>query len=884
MAGVTIDIPGIGNVEAKNAATESTLREILKAIQKNGVGAGAPSTSGDASGDDKKPETLGKRAEKLFGPLSNGAKHLTAGFKDLTKGGADLLSTMANVGDSLESAASAVAGPLSKIPLVGGAVASALSAVAGAATQSVGAFQAATASGATFGGSINEFSRASSAAGMVMADFAGIIASNGEALRLLGGNTSDGAKRFASLSKEMRTSGFMTELNNLGYSTKDVNEGMAGYVKYLGQTGRIGGKSNAELAAGSAKYLKEMDQLAKITGETRKDQEEARNKLLQDAQYQAKISTMSTEAGEAFANTVNMMPKGLRDITKDIMSTGTATTQEAQEFAALMPESAAMMQKYAAITEAGGTITAEMQEELRNTMAAEGERQKVALRDQGKYNASLAKIYGGIVEAGNMQKDAVKGSSAAQQEAAEKAKTQAAALEESKRKLAEFSNGFTMALANSGMLSTLMTAFEALASFTQNIVVPAFQFLAPIVGQIVTTVASLLIPAFQYLGDFISEYVVPLLPPVIDGLKSLGGMIVDYVVPAFVKIAEFISDNITPVLIFLGTTIAAVVIPALIAKATALWAVVGPLLVAAAPFIAIGAVVALLVVGFQKLGGDLTVLGNMFKYIGMSFKQFFLFLKEGFYSLLNKIPGFRGDFDEDLKAIAEEREALAKEKEQLVEDTAKRMQDNRDAQKKKEEDRAARDARMSAKRHSYEMKGIGDASKAELKAISDKKEAEKKTSLDYNSPEASARSFFQQQKAPEYVKAQKKAEEAKLAGMTEQERAKYLQEKAQKTTPTDPKKAGIEKAETAKKTLETDAEAKQKEKEAAEKKAQEMKRTADEIKGTGTSEPAQESTESQLARLNNNMEELLRIQHRSLKTAERQLGVQEGLSGDAFAV
>ena len=30
MAGVTIDIPGIGNVEAKNAATEATLREILK--------------------------------------------------------------------------------------------------------------------------------------------------------------------------------------------------------------------------------------------------------------------------------------------------------------------------------------------------------------------------------------------------------------------------------------------------------------------------------------------------------------------------------------------------------------------------------------------------------------------------------------------------------------------------------------------------------------------------------------------------------------------------------------------------------------------------------------------------------------------------------------
>jgi len=33
MASVTIDIPGIGNVEAKNAASEATLRELVSAIK-----------------------------------------------------------------------------------------------------------------------------------------------------------------------------------------------------------------------------------------------------------------------------------------------------------------------------------------------------------------------------------------------------------------------------------------------------------------------------------------------------------------------------------------------------------------------------------------------------------------------------------------------------------------------------------------------------------------------------------------------------------------------------------------------------------------------------------------------------------------------------------
>ena len=54
MAGVTIDIPGIGNVEAKNAATEATLREILKAmqgVQKNTAGGGGgPSVERSAGG------------------------------------------------------------------------------------------------------------------------------------------------------------------------------------------------------------------------------------------------------------------------------------------------------------------------------------------------------------------------------------------------------------------------------------------------------------------------------------------------------------------------------------------------------------------------------------------------------------------------------------------------------------------------------------------------------------------------------------------------------------------------------------------------------------------------------------------------------------------
>ena len=55
MASVFIDIPGVGNVEAKNAATEATLKEILKVmqgVQRNTKGKGG---SGNAGSDTDSP-------------------------------------------------------------------------------------------------------------------------------------------------------------------------------------------------------------------------------------------------------------------------------------------------------------------------------------------------------------------------------------------------------------------------------------------------------------------------------------------------------------------------------------------------------------------------------------------------------------------------------------------------------------------------------------------------------------------------------------------------------------------------------------------------------------------------------------------------------------
>jgi hypothetical protein len=534
---VEIDIPGIGKIEAKNAASEKTLQDILKALQGKpananggapagggggggaGVGAGGKSANNALNAVSKSGSNvaagLGKLA-KGFGGVAAGAAMAVTAFADLSGKLSGMLGGMANMGDSLEAAAN-------QIPLFG----KFFGPIAAATEKATSAFQAATASGSTFGNSVNGLASAASAAGMTMEKYAALVAKNGEAMKFLGGNTEDGANRFAQLGAQMKKSSFMGSLNNLGYTTEEVNDGMASYIKNLGMQNKLSGKSNADLVAGTATYLKEMDQLAKITGETRKQQEDARAKLMNDAQYQAKVANMGEKAGAAFANTINGLPGPLRDVAKDIMVTGTATTEEAQKFSATMPKSAELMRKYAEITNAGGTITQSMQNQLQETMRMEGKAAKEQYADQGKYNKEMAGTYMQYVAAANIQKDAVNGAAKAQENAAKKTDGLAAATEANKRAVAEVSNSFTMLLANSGMMDAMMKAFGLVVKFMENVVVPAFKIVGKVVSWLVDALSTPIGQVVAVIGGVIAAFTTiwPIITGIGTAITSMGSIL-----------------------------------------------------------------------------------------------------------------------------------------------------------------------------------------------------------------------------------------------------------------------------------------------------------------------------------------------------------------------
>jgi hypothetical protein len=565
MAGkVIVDIPGIGAFEAENAASESTLRELvnlMKAANKPQGGGGGGSSSGSkAAGKVVTPLTKaigdGGNKASVVGKLKMlGGSALVLGAKLI-----DTANVAAKMIGSISSLDNSVSGAASSIPLVGGMFAE----VAQASEKLVDSFQSASGSGAGFGGSVTEMAASAATAGMTLQQYSGFIRQNGDAMRLLGGTVDGGVKRFKELGKEMRSTGMMTQLNTLGFTSEQVNEGMAQYASILGRTGRLQNMSTQQLAQRSANYMKEIDKLAKATGQEREQIEENQAKLLADAQFQAKVQSMSVEAGDALRNTITGLPGPLQDIAKDIIGTGTATTEASEQFIATMPESAALMQRFNQITEQGGTVTEEMQQQLQNTLREEGNVRREQFRDQGRYNAEMADTYMAMVAAGNIQRDALVNAAEEQENQIEATDGAVAGMEAMRRRINEVSIEFTNILASSGLLGSMMNAFGLFTNFLKAIVVPVFNILSTAINVVIFALKPLSI-ALGLFGDLWTRYVSPAftkLNQLITGLTNVMDPLVKYVglnlLKAFYFIGDTIQDFVQPAFDFIGRIVRSV--------------------------------------------------------------------------------------------------------------------------------------------------------------------------------------------------------------------------------------------------------------------------------------------------------------------------------------
>jgi len=550
---VTIDIPGIGSVVANNAATEATLKEILKAIQ---GGEGGGYKKGGKPGDAKNKENAGggggggggggdggKGASsagiglfglgKAVGTLGRYVGLATGAFIGVGEASAEVISKFANVGDSMENAAAIFA----KVPLLGAM----FGAVASAAEKTLAAYQGATASGATFGNSMSNFSAAASGAGMTMAEFGKIVAQNGAAMQILGGNTEEGAKRFASISKDLRTSQVGAQLAGLGYSTAEINAGMANYAKIIGSSGSLQGKSNKEIAAGAGAYLKEMDALAKITGRNRAELEAEADARAKDAQWIAMTSGMDKDQRLMMESFVSSFPKSQQAAIKDMLTTGSITSEAAVKYNAMMGGSAQEVMKMGQAISSGRKLTQAEIDKTKDASISEAvaKRSSAEFKTMGKFVGEYGETVQGVNELANQELNGRKKAMTAQETAEKNA---AAGLVAFKQQLAELSNGFQMALVNSGVLNSLMSLFTMMADIVTRFVIPIFNIMAAIIPKVVYAFELLLTPVIEAISGLFGDTSNTL--QMLDDIMNTVFPVLDATVRGVVMVFEGLWDGV----------------------------------------------------------------------------------------------------------------------------------------------------------------------------------------------------------------------------------------------------------------------------------------------------------------------------------------------------
>ena len=933
MAGVMIDIPGVGPVEAKNAATEATLKEILKALKGQSTGGGAPSAGGGgasggaggagggaggagfftkaAGGAGKAIYGVGKAAGMVaggLGKIATGAGFVVGKMANLAEQGFATADKLAKMGNSAEDAADIFAG----IPILG----TVFKAVASAADKMVAAYTTAAASGATFGGSISQFAASASAAGMNLKEFGDLIRSNGVGMLGFGATTEEGATRFAQVSKSLRTTA--SDLYALGYTTADINGGLAKYGQLLKLQGQQGGKTNAELAAGAKRYLTEMDMLAKITGEERSAKEEQMKQLATDAQFRMFLAGKDEKVGEDFRNMIGSFGPKLGGFVKDYMATGTLTTEANQKLAAMlggdvMNEMSRLRQKLVN----NQRLTDEEQDRLKSIM------KKAADANSKNAGAALAAsrdmddASAGLIEAMGLEENAHKKARDSQAKSAKSGDGFNEKMQKMQQTLSQIGNTFTELLASSGFLDLMMSGVQLVASLLTNVFAPAMKALDAVLRPGIEFLQKILVPAFAVLSAIVEKIAFGfqlILAPVVEQIsKALGSVTgkfsdfegaINLVDEALNWLFEIADSTVKAV----GTAFSGLweAVEGLMQPLSDLWSAVTDLFgtstelygnfewlsttilevgqVVGDAFKILGAIIGSVinvatdvVKWFTNVILKSEMVSNYFKTLGevvssvwQTFRKYFSVdglkavfedITEGFSSIidtiLHLIPNAMGGMsDEVYKQRQEEREARKKARDEALE-AAKAEKDLKIAAQKAE---VQEDKKKFAEKKVYvdANKKLTDRELSSKEAAA--KAAEKAASIDYNSgPEALLKQFAEHEKSPLAQKSASAAPQvqAKEAAKTAEATKKELESK------------GEEKAAADRKALQ----------EAEAKKAAELKTKEEGAKPT----PAQETAETLLAQLNSNMAQLIRISQEQKEIGERQLSVQKGLTGNLFA-
>ena len=330
MAGPVKGTWGGEDIELNDAATETTLLLLVKAVEKLAKNQGG-SGSGSAEESSKQIKDLGEKAdisqeqvEELGEASETAASKIGNAFGVMFKSFSGLAEEFLIGGDRLSDFTSHVTGAMKEIPVIGGVLGGAVQLFVGVIDSQIDTFRQLSNTGVTFGSSLFDAKAAATQAGLSMQTFANTISQNSESLALLGGGAAEGARTFKNVSGIVQKE-FGPQFSALGLQMEETAQFTADYLELQTRLGRGQRMSEQQLAQGTAGYIKQLDYLAKVTGKQREQIAQELKSATLDKRLQAMMATMDEGVRENLTSTLSIIEGAspeMADAVKNMVATG----------------------------------------------------------------------------------------------------------------------------------------------------------------------------------------------------------------------------------------------------------------------------------------------------------------------------------------------------------------------------------------------------------------------------------------------------------------------------------------------------------------------------------------------------------------------------------
>lgn len=580
----------LGNeiIELNNAATEATLQALLQSSTKSAAAIAAlASRSGVQIDADsiEKTNTATKGASASAGlfssKLNESSKQIV---QDFSKLGSKLLDGTVQSSSLFEA--------FSSLPYGIGKVAKGFQLLTEYQEENLKVYQQITSAGVNFAGSLTELRLSLAGARLTSDEFSRIVTQNSEAFLKLGTTVNNGAKNFLSFSQAFLDGEVGTQMRALGFTTEQLNSGLATYISATGGRNRQEMQNTEALTKGARAYFEQLDALTQLTGTNREELEKEQKERAANAAFENYLLTLDVKerekANAAMTEAMARGGKGARDALMSRLMGLPPLTEAGQKFMTVTKNASASF----------GLII----EKVRDGTASIDDIRKVSvgitagLIKDGKENADLFRVL--VMQGGDLaeisqkalavaNKARIQGIESLTDEEQRLFLVNQAIKERAEKSEAETMVSFKKAIEDLGILIQkgltpiveflTNNALKPLSGFIQNAVIPAMQNIGTYINDVLwpgfislfTTVKSGLEPVFDGL-KFAIQPIITLFGDLAtatgqslkESFTTLSTFIKENINPYLEKFGKFLKDDVTPQVEKFGKFIKDEVLPA----------------------------------------------------------------------------------------------------------------------------------------------------------------------------------------------------------------------------------------------------------------------------------------------------------------------------------